>query len=230
VGMCWLFVGFGALIAAASAAYLTGQPLDPGAALRQALARAGRLIAANLLAYLVMFGGAVAVIVAMGVITPLVLRGPAGRSTGLAMALLLLVLVFFAALAWAVVTLPRFANVSTVVMIENAGPLAAVRRSRELARGSARRILGLIVLVFVIFLVVQLTLFAVGRALLRNETLASTLGSFFLIPIYPAVGALLTLLYYDLRIRREGLDIELMARDLGELPGGAPAGAVAPPL
>ena len=43
--------------------------------------------------------------------------------------------------------------------------------------------------------------------------------------LYPVLAVTVTLLYYDLRIRKEGFDIEMMASELG---GRAPAAA--PPV
>jgi hypothetical protein len=42
-----------------------------------------------------------------------------------------------------------------------------------------------------------------------------------LLIIYPLYSVGGTLLYYDLRIRKEGFDLEMMARDMGEAPGVA---------
>ncbi len=44
------------------------------------------------------------------------------------------------------------------------------------------------------------------------------------IVIYPFFTVVTTVLYFDLRIRKEGLDLELMAKELGvALPGAVPA-------
>ena len=41
----------------------------------------------------------------------------------------------------------------------------------------------------------------------------------------PLSAAVLTVLYFDLRVRKEGFDLELLARRLGVEPGTAAAGA-----
>jgi len=229
LGMCVTAVGFGALVASASAAYLTGQPLEPAAALRQALARAGRLVGVLLLAYLIMAGGLLVTGVLLGILTPMVIRG---GSSVVATGLFGLVALggVVGSIAWLLVALPRYANAVPPVMVENAGVLTALRRSRELSRGSARRILGLVLLTVVILVVLTVMVGEVVAALFGNRTLANALGGFVLIPLYPATAAVMTLLYYDLRIRREGYDIELMARGLedapaADLPGAPPADA-----
>ena len=48
-----------------------------------------------------------------------------------------------------------------------------------------------------------------------RKTLATVvLGSLGSVLVYPLVPIVATLMYYDLRVRREGLDLELMADDL----------------
>jgi hypothetical protein len=218
-GLCIFAVGYGALVDAAADAYVHGRTPEPAAALRRALSRAGSLIAGNMLAYLIMAGGLLAAFVGMAVVVPLITRA-GGNATGYAGAALLLVLLMLASLVWFVVALPRYVNVTAVVMLEGAGPLTAVRRSRELARGSALRILGLLVILGVLFMVVVLTIGGLLGGFFENSTVAGMISSFLLVPVYPVLGTLFTALYYDLRIRREGYDIELLAQAVGDAPAG----------
>ena len=222
VGTCAFFVGYGALVLAASEAYLHGRAIEPGAALRRAFARAWGLIGGNLLAYLLMAGGLLVAMVGMAVLAPMLTRAGA-NVVGLAGYAAGFLLLLIASLVWFVVALPRYVNVTAVVMLENAGPVAAVLRSRELARGSARRILGLLAILVVLFLVVFLTAGALIGGVVENSAVAGMLSTFLLIPAYPVLGTLFTALYYDLRIRREGYDIELLAQELGGLPADAAA-------
>jgi hypothetical protein len=226
IGVCLTTIGFGALIGSASAAYLTGQPLEPAAALRQALARAGRLVGAKLLAYTIIAGGFVLTGIMLAVLLPAILAG-GGRNVGFGMvAGLVLLGGVVGSLIWLAIALPRYANVTPAVMLEDATVLAALRRSRELSRGSARRILGLLALMFAIGFVLTIMVGEVVAAVFDNRTLANAIGGFVVVPLYPPAAAVLTLLYYDLRIRREGYDIEMMAAGLGDLPAaGSPSGA-----
>lgn len=97
-------------------------------------------------------------------------------------------------------------------------------RSRELARGHVGRVLATLVLLIVIFIVVMIgvavTLGIATAALGIGERLGELLVNLVFIAVYPLVGVGGTLLYYDLRIRKEGFDLEVMAR---ELAGGTPA-------
>jgi hypothetical protein len=228
VGVCLTAIGFGALIASASAAYLTGQALEPGTALRLALGRAGRLVGAKLLAYAIMGGGFIVTGVALAVLLPAILAG-GGQNVGLGVVAALAMLGgVVGALVWLAIALPRYANVTPAVMLEDAGVLQALRRSRELSRGSARRILGLLALLFGIGFVLTIMVGEVVAAVFDNRTLANAIGGFVVVPLYPPAAAVLTLLYYDLRIRREGYDIEMMAAGLGDLPAAAPPSGAAP--
>jgi hypothetical protein len=105
----------------------------------------------------------------------------------------------------------RYFAVMPALAIENLGPLAAIRRSKELARGANGRIMAVAGLPLVAYLVlaniIQQTLLTLGgySVLVRAiATLTTTL-------LYPFAAMPGILLYYDLRIRREGLDIQLDA-------------------
>ena len=112
-----------------------------------------------------------------------------------------------------------------VAVLEHEGAFAALSRSRELVKGNWWRVLGLTFLVGMIVLLVQF-IFAVPSALLNmpvqffsSDATAST-SAIIVSTILDTVGTIITgpiiyiaclLLYYDLRARKEGLDLELMA-------------------
>jgi hypothetical protein len=105
----------------------------------------------------------------------------------------------------------RYFAVMPALAIENLGPLAAIRRSKELARGANGRIMAVAGLPLVAYLVLaniiqQMLLTLGGYSVLVRAiaTLTTTL-------LYPFAAMPGILLYYDLRIRREGLDIQLDA-------------------
>ena len=60
-------------------------------------------------------------------------------------------------------------------------------------------------------------------ALSGNFIVQAVAGAFYTILAYPVVAITETLLYYDARIQSEGLDIELMAGELGIAPPAEPA-------
>jgi hypothetical protein len=140
----------------------------------------------------------------------------------------------FVAVAW------TFA-MQMAVMLEGSGPLEAFSRSRQLARGSGPRILGILILTGLIVGVIGGLLGGLVGGVLglvthndqRAVMVASDVMQILIIPLQPVV---LTLLYYDLRIRKEGFDLEVLASELGlpavdaPLVPGPPAGASPIPL
>src|SRR5262249_41153494 len=110
-----------------------------------------------------------------------------------------------------------------VIVLEGVTVGESLGRSWQLVSGSFWRVFGYGLLVFVAYLVVQvgitdavalaLSPLGVGGAIAGGLVSAavSTLSLPFLF------GAI-TLLYYDLRVRKEGFDLELLARDLSLLP------------
>jgi hypothetical protein len=112
------------------------------------------------------------------------------------------------------------------VVLEPRSPSAALSRSWELTRGSRWRIfgLGLTLLVLLYIPVVAVTgLVAVilpqaagerfGPASLSTIS-AIAIGGVVQMFIYPLFYCVLTVTYYDLRVRKEGFDLELLASAL----------------
>ena len=109
------------------------------------------------------------------------------------------------------------------VVLEGARALDSFGRSRELARGHVGHILVTFLIAYLIFFIV----FFVGPAMVAalpgvsklvrvgaGERSGDVARIVFVILAHPIVAVVGTLLYYDLRIRKEGFDLEVMARDL----------------
>jgi hypothetical protein len=227
VSMCWLFVGFGALIASAAAAYVDGRPLEPAEALRRALRRAGALVVGHLAAFALVSVVVGAGLLALGIVAGLVVAGlglATGGAPGATAAAIGIIagVVTIAGMglgglfAWA-----RFVNITAAIMLEGAGPLAALGRSNALVRGHTWRVVGVVGILAVLYVVTYLSLWAFAYLFIRQAEISGNVAGVLVVAIYPFVAALLALLYFDLRIRREGYDLELMARALD----GAPAEA-----
>lgn len=112
------------------------------------------------------------------------------------------------------------------VVIEGKRAGAALARSWELTRGSRWRMLGLL-LVLIILLYIPLAaiggiiaIFVPGAGSILstpNVTLsvaAVALSGLAQIFIYPLFYCVLTIAYYDLRVRKEGFDLEVLASTL----------------
>jgi len=120
------------------------------------------------------------------------------------------------------IVLVRTAVAAQATVLEDEGAIGGLSRSWSLSKGHAWRVLGGIGLAWLLFFVVMMGLQMLGgivgaivggaTAFLAVMLVLSAFGSVLIYPIIPIVS---TLMYYDLRVRREGLDLELMADDLG---------------
>lgn len=115
----------------------------------------------------------------------------------------------------------RYFAVIPAIVLEDAGTFGSFSRSSELSRGRKWHILGTLVLVTIIYYLLVIGVSMIG-ALMGNFVVQTLVSSVAAILIYPVVAITESLLYYDARIRSEGLDIELMT-DALDAPSGLPA-------
>ncbi len=120
------------------------------------------------------------------------------------------------------------------LLIERTGPWRSLRRSRRLVRKrwwpSSGVILVATIMVAIVSGIVQALLAALAslpsQPSLVLAVLINTLASAFsAIVATPFIAAVTTVLYYDLRVRREGYDLQLLADQLGLPSTGEPAAA-----
>jgi hypothetical protein len=102
-----------------------------------------------------------------------------------------------------------------VILIEGAGSLEALRRSRELVQRSWWRVFGICIVYICLGFAGSLAMATPGLLLeTYNETLGSlsvTLGTVVILPFFYIGQALV---YFDLRVRKEGYTVERMADEL----------------
>lgn len=115
-----------------------------------------------------------------------------------------------------IVPMAWFAVVTPVVACEGAGPVRAMRRAARLANRRFGAVLGTCLLVALIDVVLSGALTAVGALVLGLDLPAgwavnTAVAAGALLVTVPFVAGVATLLYLDLRVRTEGLDIELAA-------------------
>ena len=126
-----------------------------------------------------------------------------------------------------------------ILLVEGTGIRTALGRSRELVIGHWWRVIGIVILLAIIqaiisaFFSLPATIFGFGSVfsdpassdisplVIALDAIGSTIGQ---IVVGPIAYCAYILLYYDLRVRKEGLDIELAARSLGLIDGPNPAG------
>jgi hypothetical protein len=108
-----------------------------------------------------------------------------------------------------------------VVVLERlGGAFESFGRSWGLTRGARGKVVGLFIVATLLFNVVpQFVMQFIAGAVLRNSPgpgMARLFAS-YLVPIifYPAISCVLTLMYYDLRVRREAFDLQMLSQQLG---------------
>lgn len=124
-----------------------------------------------------------------------------------------------------------------VLLVEGTGIRAALGRSRKLVADHWWRVIGIVILLAIIqgvisaFFSLPAAIFGFGSLfsdptgagasplVIALDALGSTAGQ---IVVGPIAYCAYVLLYYDLRVRKEGLDIELAARALGLIDAPAP--------
>jgi hypothetical protein len=118
--------------------------------------------------------------------------------------------------SWAVAT--------PALLIEELGPVAALGRSRRLVRGRWWPVAGVLLVSSLLVVVVGSAFQALFGAIdgfsshpaLLPAVTAITLGSVVtMVLVQPFTAAVTTVLYYDLRVRHEGYDLQVLADQLG---------------
>src|SRR5439155_20058467 len=125
-------------------------------------------------------------------------------------------------------TMPLFVAVTPVIVVEELGPFAAVRRSAQLMRRRYWGAMGIALLsalvAYVIGQVVGLVPSLAGLLIGLHRggwVLVAVGGSLSWLVQAPLLANFVTLLYFDARIRHEGFDLQVIAADLAA--SGAPA-------
>jgi hypothetical protein len=110
------------------------------------------------------------------------------------------------------------------LLLERAGPITALRRSFQLVRGRWWPTAGALtvgyLMIAILGAIVQYGVLIVPSLLTDGNTLALALGAVVggtlgAAITTPYTAAVVTLLYFDLRVRKEGLDLQLIAQGAG---------------
>jgi hypothetical protein len=201
----------GAVIRVVGDDYLD-RPTGVGTALGTALHRIWGLIGYVLLELAIWFVGPMALFTAVTAL--LALAGAGAAAVGMLIVLLIGWLVFL------VFVYIRLSLGVQALILERISPWAAVRRSWRLTARSFWRIVGFYLVIAIVSAIVSqildsLTGLVVGAAPLATEAAVQALAS-GVVGIFtsPFLLILLTLVYYDIRIRREAFDLEMLAQSL----------------
>ena len=130
-----------------------------------------------------------------------------GAASTVAVAVFALVALVFI-LFISTVLFAQIALMITLVIAEEIGPFAALKRAQSLSRGNyglLARTYGLVVLIMGVLTSVMVSV-AIG--FLEQQQLVQSIFSVLFIPVAPIIGSIGLLTYSDLRVRREGADMD----------------------
>ena len=102
----------------------------------------------------------------------------------------------------------QIALMITLVIAEGIGPFAALKRAQSLSRGNyglLARTYGLVLLILGVLSAVMAT---VALSFLEKQQLVQAISSVLFIPVAPIFGSIGLMSYADLRVRREGADLD----------------------
>ena len=188
--------------------------VDAPTSLASVYAAVGRRLGAvvGVAALLLAVGIGVAVAATVVVVVAVLAIGPAG--------LVVLILVVPAIVVVAIVVYTRWLFAAPAVILEQLGPVRALRRSWRLVLGSTGRVFGITLLVGLITGILSAAVGALLSVVTQagDENLRLILEQLatlvIAVLIQPISFIVVVLLYYDLRIRREAFDIEMLAATL----------------
>jgi hypothetical protein len=206
VALVFLSVQTTALVDAMSQRYL-GKATDVGASFRRGLAAAPRVIGTGLVLF-------IALCVLWLVLTIVMVV------SNQVLVVLAAIVVGLVATVYALVSALVAPIVATV---EAAGPVGSLRRAWTLSEGNRWRILGLQLLLGILNTVISLllsTLFLAGFVsdVVLQGILQQVANVVATIAWAPIQWGTFTILYYDLRVRREAFDLQLAAEALPRAP------------
>jgi len=103
----------------------------------------------------------------------------------------------------------RWAFIWQTALVEGVSPRAALSRSSDLVKGNWWRVVGIM---FVVGIIAGAISWVLGLILGLIPVVGEIIGTILITPIFITAA---TLLYYDLRVRREGYNLEKMTSELG---------------
>ena len=186
------------------------RPASVGSSYAAALRRMRALIWQSLIllgGFLLVYALAIGLVVALSLVA-----GAAAAGLG--------ILLVIAAIPFVLFVYVRTSLAPPAIVLENLSGWRGLVRSWNLVRGFSWRILGIRILIVLItgiiggLLVGLLSLAGAGLDLNGQFIVQQAASAVISVLIGPVTYIAVTLLYYDTRIRKEGFDIEMLARSL----------------
>ena len=107
---------------------------------------------------------------------------------------------------------------TAAIVLEGKSVTDAFGRSQQLARNQKGHVFVTYLLIGLIWMLLYFGVLMLVSMLGFNLVILQVLITLFIIMYYPLFGIIEMLIYYDLRVRNEGYDVEVMAGSLGERP------------
>lgn len=183
-------------------------------AYRAAARRFGALLGATVLTALLALGAFLVAVIVIGI--PVALIGQASVPAAVILGVLAFLVI---GIPLALIVAAVFYVIVPVIVLEDVGPVQALRRSYRLLRPQLLRVVGIVFVAGLLVGIVQAVIggafaalsFVAGPASWLVDTIGGTAAQLIAIPVAANIALLL---YVDARIRREGFDIELLAEGL----------------
>ncbi len=207
IGAVFAILIMGALTQVVAARYLGRPETIPGAYTDTGVGPFVRL-------FLMLLLGIVAFIalVAFAVILVVLAVTLGGGSVPLVLSAVLLAIVVFVLAVYAV---PHLYLVPQVIVLERRGVFGSIGRSWFLTRGWYWHVVGVVTLVELMVFVLSIIIAGVvALATVGNPVLGAGVNGVLGIILQPVSLGVLTLLYFDQRVRKEGFDLEYAAEHM----------------
>ncbi|HXO84612.1 MAG TPA: hypothetical protein VN803_03705 [Gemmatimonadales bacterium] len=202
-----------------SDAYLGHEP-QFGDAISLGASKIWSLFVAGLAKGVIVGGIAILIGIVAAVTIPSIARGGGGGGAMLALFLA------FAVGGWfAIFVACGYAVTTPVVVLENlTNATDSLGRSWALTKGTKLKIFGIFCVAFLIVFL-PMVLFGGLAGILKAESLISSqafevVAAALPIILTPLLSCVVTIVYYDLRVRREGFDLQVLSEQLGALGTG----------
>ena len=216
--MCVLW---NALTREASQAYI-GEPTSIRDGLGAGFRGALRVFLSGMVATVMMVVALLASSIVLGIVQTVI------GSMGAVALVLAQVLSFLVTLALYLAAMAAFFAVVPAIVVEGKGPVDAISRSIDLARGAPLQVVGVMVVTFIIsYLPILAVVVMTGglAAVLDRDSMPSMMqfvaGQLLAVGVgiltTPFFCAVMVLLYYDRRVRTEALDVQILADRLAVL-------------
>jgi hypothetical protein len=206
------------------AEHYLGRQLNIQSAYRHALRRWTALLGMSLFIFLVYAALSLVVLIPFGLLLFATAASRSADLLGVVAICVPCILLPVIVLAFIVLSV-RWQFAPQAIVIENRPPMDGLRRSWNLITGSFWRVAGInLVLTILVTIISSSATFSLqfAAALVPSVILVNVLNtlvtSALRMIVLPLQFATLTLLYYDLRVRKEGFDLQLLSEQLAAQP------------